>query len=210
MNTSPETIWKAEVEDGLLSFIGQYMTVRVEGVVTPVKAHVREPDETLKHEQFPCMTVYGTFDRENVMRRQYDRFHSLIVNRDKEKFRAVVEKPPHPIDSHYQIDFWSLSNRQMNDMTRKWLDMCLRFFNLDCRDVSDNLRNIFCCQQGDLKKADYFDRERKVRVFHSIIDYRIWVEIYERGSYTVPIVKEGGVVFRLHQKDKDPLSEGGS
>ena len=188
--TKSETIWKAEVEQGLVAMIqGLFQFKDINDVLQPVKGYVRDPAEVLKTEIFPCITIYNTFDRENIYRREYER-DMKIVGKDYDTKKVFMEKPPAPYDAFYQVDFWTLSNRQMNDLTLMWLDMCGRFFNLDCKDASDNLRNIYCGQVGHLKKADYIQQENNVRVFHSIIDYRIWVEIYERKLYDVPMVTD--------------------
>ena len=202
-----ETIWKAEAEAGLVAFIKQYMTL--EG--KPVNAFVRLPDEDLKEEIFPCMSVFNIFDVPNEYRRQRSRFIPHLMHRNYDKGEAIMTKQPLPVDALYQIDFWSFSNRQINEMTNKWMDMCEGYFNLDCEDVSSNLRNIFCRQvsnmrsqsmgHGSLRNSSYgqYDQARRVRVFNSSIDYRVWLEIFEKNTFTRRIVTE--VSFRLHVKN---------
>ena len=200
-----ETIWKAEAEAGLVAFIRQYM--KLDG--RPVKASVRLPDEGLKDEQFPCITVFNLFDVPNENRRQHSRFQPRLVGRDNDRGVALLTRQPIPIDAHYQFDFWSKSNRQINEMTRKWMDKCEGYFNLDCRDVSDNLRSIFCRQAGRLRPGlQGHDQARRVRVFNASIDYRIWLEIYEKDVYTVRTVAEGGVVFRLRADRREEAVDG--
>ena len=194
-----ETIWKAEAEKGLLMFIQQYM--KLEG--KPVKAFVRFPDEGLKDEEFPCMTIFNLFDVSNEYRRQFSRFDPYLLSRDIEKGEAELTKQPIPVDTHYQIDFWSKSNRQMNEMTKNWLENCEGYFNLDCMDVSDNLRNIFCRQVGNLRNGSQgqYDQARKIRVFNKSIDYRLWLEIFEKNTYTVRTVAEDGLTFKLYAEE---------
>ena len=190
-----ETVWKAEAEAGLVAFVRQYM--KLEG--RPVNAYVRLPDEGLKEEMFPCVTVFNLFDVPNEHRRWQSRFVPYLVGRDYDAGIAELTKQPMPVDAHYQIDFWSMSNRQINEMTKNWLDMCGGFFNLDCMDVSNNLRSIFCRQASNLRPGmQGHDQARKVRVFNQNIDYRIWLEIFEKNTFTRRLVTE--TVFRLHAK----------
>ena len=194
-----ETIWKAEAEAGLVAFIQQYVVVGGK----PVKASVRLPDEDLKDEQFPCVTVFNLFDAPNERRRQYSRFEPCLVGRDLAKGEAELAKQPAPVDARYQIDFWSRSNRQMNEMTETWMEMCEGYFNLDCLDVSGNLRSIFCRQVGNLRPGlQGHDQARRVRVFNKSVDYRIWLEIFGRDTRKVPLVSESGRVFRLRSYEQ--------
>ena len=148
-----------------------------------VKASVRYPDEDLKVEEFPMITIYGMFDTENIYRRKHSRFIPYVVYKDLET--ATLSNQPQPIDIFYQIDFWSLSNRQINEMTAKWLGMCLRFFNINYKDVS-----IYCSQNSNMRNNVQFDQARKIRVFNSNIDYRIWATLFDENTYKVPLVQE--------------------
>lgn len=189
-----ETVWKAEAEAGLVGFIGGFLGIG---------AKVRLPDEDLKTEEFPCATVYWLFDAPNEHRRQYSRFEPYVAGRDLEKGEALLAERPMPVDARYQLDFWSLSNRQLNEIAGKWTARCGGYFNLDCEDASGNVRSIFCRQAGNLRNGSqgHTDRGRKVRVFNAGVDYTVWLEIFERETRAVRTVGAGGPVFRLRAGD---------
>jgi hypothetical protein len=67
----------------------------------------------------------------------------------------------------------------MNDMTRIWLghhpDRC---FNLPVKDISGQDRSSFVLMTDDLKKSDFLTDTK--RTFHSVLTYRVWVEIDEK------------------------------
>ena len=129
-------MWKPDIELGLIGFIEKYINV---------KAKVRYPDEKLKVEEFPLITICSLFDRENIYRRVYSPFTPYIINKDPKTI--TLSKQPQPIDIFYQIDFWTLSNRQINEITAKWFNTCLRFFNINCNNIF-----IYCGQNSNMRK----------------------------------------------------------
>lgn len=176
MPVPSESVWFEQVDTALINYIkGIVKFPNSSGVPTPVPVKVRKPDEDFKIEEYPCITLYNLYSVRDEERYFPD---SVVVERDLERNRLVEEKSAIPYSLFYQIDFWSRQQSQMNDMTRMWLghhpDRC---FNLPVKDLSGNDRDSFVLMTDDLKKSDFLTDTQ--RTFHSVLTYRVWVEIDE-------------------------------
>lgn len=172
-----ESVWFEQVDTALLNYIKGIVKLPDSfGNPSTIPVKIRKPDEDFKVEEYPCITVYNLYNSRDEFRYYSD---TVIVEKDIERGKFIQEKGAIPYNLFYQIDFWSKSQSQMNEMTRLWLgyhpDKC---FNLPVKDVSGNDRDCFVLLSEDLKKSDLLTSNN--RTFHSFITYRIWVEIDER------------------------------
>ena len=177
MPVTSESVWFEQVDTALINYIkGIVKLPNSNGVLTPVPVKVRKPDEDFKIEEYPCITLYNLYSVRDEVRYFPDK---VVVERDLENKRVVEENSAIPYSLFYQIDFWSRQQSHMNDMTRIWLghhpDKC---FNLPVKDLSGNNRDSFVLMTDDLKKSDFLTDTK--RTFHSVLTYKVWVEIDER------------------------------
>ena len=180
-------VWFEQVDIGLLSEIKN--TVRVKnskGVLVPLEDNaliVRKPEEDFKFEVFPCASIYNTNYRFDPVRYSPD---PIMVSKDVENHIATMEDTAVPYELFYQIDFWAQYQEDMNQMTMSWLTKHFRHFNLTVTDDGGIVRTCNCLMGGQPKKSDLV--LNKERLFHTIISYRIWVEIDNETRYNVPII----------------------
>lgn len=177
MPVTSESVWFEQVDTALINHIkGIVKLPNSNGVLTPVPVKIRKPDEDFKIEEYPCITLYNLYSVRDEERYFPD---TVVVERDFDNHRLIEEKSAIPYSLFYQIDFWSRQQSQMNDMTRMWLghhpDKC---FNLPVKDLSGNNRDSFVLMTDDLKKSDFLTDTK--RTFHSVLTYKVWVEIDER------------------------------
>jgi hypothetical protein len=183
-----ESVWKEQVDEALVLFIQSIIISPENG--NPINVTIRKPDEDFKTEDYPRITVYNIFDQPNNMRRSgmYNN-DDILISKDLERYKGFMDAPALTYDLFYQIDFWSVLQSHMNDMTRQWLGKIhSRYFNLDVKDMSGKDRNSFVLQQGNLQKADLLNGSE--RIFRSFITYAVWVELDEAKPYEIPLVKD--------------------
>lgn len=177
MPVTSQSVWFEQVDTALINYIkGIVKLPNSNGVLTSVPVKVRKPDEDFKIEEYPCITLYNLYSVRDEVRYFPD---TVVVEKDIENHKLIEEKSAIPYSLFYQIDFWSRQQSQMNDMTRMWLghhpDRC---FNLPVKDLSGNDRDSFVLMTDDLKKSDFLTDTK--RTFHSVLTYKVWVEIDER------------------------------
>lgn len=177
MPVTSESVWFEQVDTALINYIkGIVKLPNSNGVLTPVPVKVRKPDEDFKIEEYPCITLYNLYSVRDEVRYYPD---TVVVETDPDRHRAILEKSAIPYSLFYQIDFWARNQSQMNDMTRLWLGYHPdKSFNLPVKDLSGNDRNSFVLMTDDLKKSDFLTGTQ--RTFHSVLTYKVWVEIDER------------------------------
>ena len=172
-----ESVWFEQVDTALIQYIsGIVQLPNTHGVPTPVPVKVRKPDEDFKIEEYPCITLYNLYSVRDEVRYFPD---MVVVERDTERGKLIEERGAIPYNLYYQFDFWARKQSEMNEMTRMWLghhpDRC---FNLPVKDISGQDRSSFVLMVDDLKKSDFLAGTQ--RTFHSVLTYRVWVEIDER------------------------------
>lgn len=172
-----ESVWFEQVDTALIDYIkGIVKLPNADGILTPVPVKIRKPDEDFKVEEYPCITLYNLYSIRDEVRYFPG---EVVVERDHVNNRLIKERGAIPYNLYYQFDFWSQQQSQMNDMTRMWLghhpDRC---FNLPVKDLAGNNRDSFVLMTDDLKKSDFLTYSQ--RTFHSVLTYRVWVEIDER------------------------------
>lgn len=180
-------VWFEEVNIGLLKEIKD--TVRVKdsnGVLVELPDEaliVRKPEEDFKFETFPCVSIYTKNYRHDPLRYNSS---PVIVGQDEENAEVTLEDPALPFNLDYQIDFWSKYQTDMDSMTRTWLLKHFRQFNLKVVDDGGTERTCNCLAKGSVVKSDLvLDKER---LFHSIVNIQIWVELDEETRYNKPMV----------------------
>ena len=177
MPVTSESVWFEQVDTALINYIkGIVKLPNSNGILTPVPVKVRKPDEDFKIEEYPCITLYNLYSVRDEVRYFPD---TVVVERDPSKNRLIEEKSAIPYSLFYQIDFWSRQQSHMNDMTRQWLGHHPdKSFNLTVKDLSGNIRDSFVLMTDDLRKSDFLTDTN--RTFHSVLTYKVWVEIDER------------------------------
>ena len=172
-----ESVWFEQVDTALISYISGIVKLpNSNGIPTSVPVKIRKPDEDFKIEEYPCITLYNLYSVRDEVRYFPDK---VVVERDYENNRLIEERGAIPYSLFYQLDFWSVKQSHMNDMTRIWLGHHPdRSFNLPVKDLSGQDRSSFVYMTNDLVKSDFLTDNN--RTFHSVLTYRVWVEIDER------------------------------
>ena len=183
-------VWFEEVNTGLVEEI--YNTVRqidVRGNSIPlekgVQIVVRKPEEDLKFEKYPCISIYNRSESFDPLR--YDP-NQVVISRDYKNHQVQVEDPHISFKLSYQIDFWARYQTDMDYITRTWREKHFRQFNLNVTDDGGNDRTVNCMMKGDIMRADLVDG--KERLFHSIANLEIWVELDSETRYNKPMVDD--------------------
>ena len=180
------SIWKEEVDTGLINEI--FNTVRVpnsKGILVPLSSKekqvlVRKPEEDFKPEKYPCVSIYNTGDNFST-----DRYNPNIIKKHIEGNVLTYEEGAVPFDLIYNIDFWARYQTDMNSMTKEWLKNHFRQFNLLVTDDGGNEVYVNCLRSGNARKSDLMSGGE--RLFHTIISYRIWVEIKDETQYNTNV-----------------------
>ena len=180
------SIWKEEVDIGLIDEI--FNTVRIpnsKGILVPLESKekqvlIRKPEEDFKPEKYPCVSIYNTGD--NFSSERYN------PNRIKKRMSSgiiTLEDSAVPFDLTYNIDFWAKYQTDMNAMTKEWLKRHFRQFNLLVIDDGGNEVYVNCLKVSNPRKSDLISGGE--RLFHTIISYRIWVEIKDETQYNTDV-----------------------
>lgn len=175
-------VWFEEVNIGLINEIKN--TVRIKdsnGVLVALDDKaivVRKPEEDFKFETFPCVSIYNKDYRFDPIRYNPS---PIKVGEIVEENIAIMEDSATPFNLSYQIDFWSKYQSDMDTMTRTWLLKHFRQFNLKVVDDGGTERTCNCLINGGVVKSDLVLGGE--RLFHSIINYHIWVELDEETRY---------------------------
>lgn len=175
------SIWKEEVDIGLINEI--FNTVKVpnaQGILVPLASKekqvlVRKPEEDFKPEKYPCVSIYNTGDNFST-----DRYNPTKIKRFSNGVVKLEDRAV-PFDLNYNIDFWARYQTDMNAMTKEWLLHHFRQFNLLVTDDGGNEVYVNCLRASSPRKSDLMSGGE--RLFHTIISYRIWVEIKDETQY---------------------------
>lgn len=175
-------VWFEEVNRGLINEIKN--TVRIKdpnGVLVALEDKaiiIRKPEEDFKFETFPCVSIYNkTYEFDPI---RYNP-NPIKVGEIIEENIAIMEESATPFNLNYQIDFWSKYQTDMDTMTRTWLKKHFRQFNLKVVDDGGTERSCNCLIKGSVTKSDLV--LNKERLYHSIINYQIWVELDDETRY---------------------------
>lgn len=175
-------VWFEEVNRGLINEIKN--TIRIKdpnGVLVALEDKaiiIRKPEEDFKFETFPCVSIYNkTYEFDPI---RYNP-NPIKVGEIIEENIAIMEESATPFNLNYQIDFWSKYQTDMDTMTRTWLKKHFRQFNLKVVDDGGTERSCNCLIKGSVTKSDLV--LNKERLYHSIINYQIWVELDDETRY---------------------------
>jgi hypothetical protein len=197
----PANVWFEEVERGLKEEILKtvsYLDISGKRVpVTEEMVFVRDPEEDLKDENIPCITITPLFPKFDPKRYNPN---PVILSRNKEENTLEMQDSAIPFNLTYQIDFWSRYKEDINIMTSSWLRRHFRQFNLKVIDDGGVERSSNVLLNENMRESDLLKNQK--RLFHSIISYVIWVELDDEVGYNVSMVAE-----RNLQADSKPMSE---
>ena len=194
-------VWFEEVEKGLKEEIlntVKYLTTM--GTIEPVTdkmVFVRDPEEDLREEQIPCVTITHIFNRFDA--RRYNP-NPVIMGKNEEENLLSMQDSAVPFNLTYQIDFWSRYKEDINTMTRTWLMKHFRQFNLKVIDDGGVERSSNVLLNEGMKSSDLIKNQK--RLFHSVISYVIWVELDDEVGYNVHMVAD-----RVLKADSSESSE---
>ena len=182
------SVWYKEVYEGLKTEIQTSVyyvdeTVPSYKVLDDKQVTVRKPEEDLKFEKYPCVSLYITETNRDLIR--YDP-NLVPVRTNSNNHMIVMEEPHQPYTLTCQIDFWAKYQEDMEEMIKTWLEKHFRQFNLEVSDDNSKKTTCNCLQKGDIVKSDLVNG--KERLFHSIIILEIWVELDFETRYNKPMV----------------------
>ena len=180
-------VWFEEVNIGLLKELKDTIRIKnANGVLVALEDKalvVRKPEEDFKFETFPCVSIYNKDYKHDSLR--YNPA-PVKVGEDNINHQVILEDPATPFVLSYQIDFWARYQSDIDMMTRTWLLKHFRQFNLKVVDDGGVERSVNCMMSGSVTKSDLvLDKER---LFHTIINYQIWVELDNETRYNKPMV----------------------
>lgn len=182
-------VWSEEVERGLkqeiLNTVFYLTDTGVKAPLTEDMVFVRDPEEDLREEQIPCVTITPLYNRFDA--RRYNP-NPVIMSRNDEENLLTMQDSAVPFNLFYQIDFWSRYKEDINLMTSTWLRKHFRQFNLKVVDDGGTERSSNVIVNESLRESDLLKNQK--RLFHSIISYVIWVELDDEVGYNVHMVAE--------------------
>ena len=188
-------VWFEEVNIGLLKEIKDTIRVKnANGVLVTLEDKalvVRKPEDDFKLETFPCVSIYCKSYKHDP--RRYNPA-PVKVGEDNVNHQVILEDPATPFILSYQIDFWADYQTDMDMMTRTWLTKHFRQFNLKVVDDGGTERTANCMINGSVVKSDLVKTQfgqsvmNSNRLFHTIINYEIWVELDNETRYNKPMV----------------------
>ena len=182
-------VWFEEVERGLKEEIlrtVEYLTPA--GVKEPVSKEmvfVRDPEEDLREEEIPCVTITPIMNRFDP--RRYNP-NPVVINRDTKNNTVHMQESAVPFNLTYQIDFWSRYRDDRNIMTSSWIKKHFRQFNLPVVDDGGVVRSSNALIYENMRPVDLMRNQK--RLYHSIISYVIWVELDDEVGYNVSMVAD--------------------
>lgn len=185
-------VWFEEVNTGLVEEIKSTVKVKdAHGVLTALgddNIVIRKPEEDFKIEVFPSVSIYNVTYKHDPLRYNPN---PVVVSTDKEKKTMTLEDPAVAFNLTYQLDFWAKYQTDMDSMTRTWLLKHFRQFNLKVTDDGGTERSCNCITKGSIVKSDLV--QNGDRLFHSIVNLQIWVEIDDETRYNKPMVVTRGI-----------------
>lgn len=182
-------VWFEEVEKGLkeeiLNTVFYLSPTGIKTNVTEDMVFVRDPEEDLREEQIPCVTITPLFNRFDP--RRYNP-NPVIMSKNEEENLLTMQDSAVPFNLTYQLDFWSRYKEDINLMTGSWLKKHFRQFNLRVIDDGGTERYSNVLLNESMRESDLLKNQK--RLFHSLISYVIWVELDDEVGYNVHMVAE--------------------
>ena len=186
-----ESVWFEQVDEAFLHYIQSVVRIADKnGNISPVPVSIRKADEDFKIESYPSITLYNLYSYQDIIRYYPE---PIVVARDTEAGTVTVERGAIPYTLHYQLDFWSRFQSDMNEMTRLWLSKHPSLsFNLPVKDMSGKDRVCVVLVADDLKKMDQLSSLS--RNFHSVLTYKVKVELDSREQTVGPMIQEIDII----------------
>lgn len=185
----PANVWYKEVEQGLQNeIINTTKYLSNDGSVvflTPERVFVKYPEDDLREELFPCITLTQLSGKFNPLRYNPN---PIALTKNVANKTSQMQKCAVAFDLIYQLDFWARYREDINIMTSTWLTNHFRQFNLNVIDDGGHARSVNAYVNESLKEANLVKNQK--RLFHSVISYVIWVELDDEIGYNTNIVTE--------------------
>lgn len=177
----PENVWEEELCTGLIDELKKSL-----GNLCPSDSafFVRKPEEDFKFEVFPCVSVYLKEYKFDPQR--YCDVPDMVDKTADKKF-AILEDQAIPFNFNVQIDFWTRYQKDRDTLVKTWLNTGhFKQFILPVYDDGGEKRYANAFINGSIKKVDLLDGNK--RIFHSIVEYTIWVELDSGLRYNKAMV----------------------
>lgn len=190
------SVWFEDIDTALLVEIQKSVKISGNKSLPEESVFVRKPDEDYKGKEykidrFPSVTIYNLTSDFAVKRHIEDAKINKVI--DEEKAEMSFNYRPKPFNLRYQIDLWSNLQTDMNAMVGSWLVNHTRQWNLPLLNENGEVDDSYTCnvlQEGNVNKLDLMTGD--LRIFHSIIIYTIWVDLFDETIYTKNIAVEPG------------------
>lgn len=182
------SVWLKEVETGFHKLIKDTVrTYNSSGQLEPVKVVVLNPEkESSSVTEFPCVSITNTNQVFDKLR--YDS-KDVMVSKDPETNKAIMEKSAKPYTLHYQIAFWAEYLNDINEMTRCWLEHIPHDTILEVKDT-DGITRHCVMHQTNFVNLDSFESRNNRRLLKRVYSYKVWVELDGAIKVEVPIVTD--------------------
>ena len=166
------SVWKEEINKALIAYTKSAIQIVRNGSPYDLPIYIRQPDENLKIEKYPCVTWYNTMDLHDTYRTDITRqtYYNPETNKATQYYKATS------YSIYYQLDFWAKLWGDIDLMTRAWIRSLPafgngKFFNLPVTDSLGNETTVFCAEKDILRRRDtYTDGQKQC---HSTIVYAI-------------------------------------
>lgn len=199
------SVWLDEVDQALYDLVTS--NIKYNGEDKDLLVTIRNPQGEYVVEQFPCITISNIGER-FAHERYYET--GVVLRRDIDRARAVVQKSALPYNLSYRIEIWTDFQQDMNDLTRQWNSKIDPHFPLEVKDSSGTTRystvdlvNTVVLSE-DVSEGAGRKHFETATILRRIYEYEIWVELDEALEVEKPIVIEREVqANRLINKEED-------
>jgi hypothetical protein len=186
------SIWFEQVCDSLVTFVKDCLDFGGKSV----KVVVRKPEDEFRTSDFPLVTIYPLFSRFESIR--YDP-EPAIVSRNMETKKVVVEKSAIPYKLHFQIDFFTAYQTDMDYLVKTWKYFTPNFFVLPVTDPSGGKH--FCCVHSlnDMNRTDMLSEGK--RIYRTYETYKTSVELDFEKTLEIPMYMGDNIVEIRNMED---------
>ena len=180
-------VWYEHIDTSLKEEIQRYIKVRtVDGTETiPVHFFIRRPDDDFRIETYPSVSIYNIFTKlADYRQNQYENENTPI--KDVVERKHITQAMDVPFDAFYQIDFWAVTNEDMNNMTNAWIrSHPFRQFNLKVLNGADKEEYVHMVQTEGWLKNDFFKYNR---IFNQSLRYKIQAYVDPKKNIVEPLI----------------------
>ncbi len=196
-NTASATIWNREIFAGLQALFADVFP-SLGGKKVPVV--VRKPDEDFKVESYPCIVLQitgSTFSAGRSVKRE-----TVKVSIDKENYTGIIRKTDLPYDLALQIDFYSLSENELDSMIIKWLSKSRREFVLNVKNRGGDDDDCLVTPSNatvELNVVRLDEMNGDDRLFRACMNYTVYGRIEEAETEEVPLLRKVDVTTKTNK-----------